>query len=78
MRQTLFALVILSACAAAQNVLAIAPGSLEVAQASQNASAAMPPVGSLALLLSGLAGLTVAGRRVEERVDAGAGEPADV
>ena len=73
MRQILLALVILSTFAFAQNVLAISPSPEEDRLAvpatgdGAEVSDALPPTGSMALLLGGLAGLTVAGRRFEER-----------
>ncbi|MEM9177342.1 MAG: hypothetical protein AAGC67_19175 [Myxococcota bacterium] len=70
MRQTVLALVVLSTVAFAQNVLAIAPAPHAVVEASQSATAALPPVGSLALLVGGLFGLTAAGRRFEGREEA--------
>lgn len=71
MRQTLFALVVLSTVAFAQNVLAISPapeGVVPVPAAvasGVSAAALVPPGSSLALLFAGLVGLTAAGRRIE-------------
>lgn len=74
MRQILFALVVLSTLAFAQNVLAIAPAPLDLANATPVAATAqtagLPPVGSLALLFAGLVGLSAAGRRFEGRSEA--------
>lgn len=71
MRQILFSLVVLSTVAFAQNVLAISPAPLDVVSASPVVASAsptaLPPMGSLALLVTGLAGLTAAGRRFEGR-----------
>ena len=69
MRQILSALAVLATLALAQNFLAVssaAPGPIDVSNVAATATAAaVPPVGSLALLFAGLTGLTVAGRRFE-------------
>lgn len=71
MRQILFALVVLSTVSFAQNVLALAPAPLDVAPVvTATPPAEAPPMGSLAMLVAGLAGLTVAGRRIEGRASA--------
>lgn len=74
MRQILLSLVILSAFAFAQNVLAVSPaaadsnGFLATPLAPPGAERdALPPTGSMALLLAGLGGLSIAGRRFEGR-----------
>ncbi len=70
MRQFLFALVILSTFAMAQNVLAIAPVAgtasdvmLPVAQSESIPTSEMPAPSTVGLLVIGLAGLTAAGGR---------------
>lgn len=74
MRQILLAIVVLSTLAFAQNVLAISPAPLALTNATPVTvtakAASLPPVGSLALLFAGLAGLSAAGRRFEGRSEA--------
>ncbi len=71
MRQFLMAFACLSTLGFAQNVLAISPVSSDPVAGEATGvtlgETAPPPTGSMALLLTGLAGLTVAGRRIEER-----------
>jgi hypothetical protein len=68
MRQIFFALAVLSTFASAQNVLALSPAPLDAAPVVAAAPPSeAPPMGSLAMLLAGLVGLTAAGRRIEGR-----------
>ena len=68
MRQLLFALAVLSTFAVAQNVLALSPAPLDAAPiVAATPPTEAPPMGSLAMLVAGLVGLTAAGRRIEGR-----------
>ena len=81
MRQILLALICLSTFAAAQNVLAVVPvtpsqASLRAAEptlavdfvaADRSYGDDGPPAGTMALMVAGLAGLTVVGGRRHER-----------
>ena len=83
MRQILLGLVCLSTFAAAQNVLAIAPAHEMQGEASLSAAGSSfdvdfvsaetsygresAPAGTMALMVAGLAGLTIAGGRRHER-----------